>query len=175
METLAIFDRENYEKSLPRTIRHSSRAIIFRNNKIALIYEEKYNMYVFPGGSIDPNETMIEAVIRETKEETGLIIIPNTIQEFGKVIEIRKDIYINGIYEQHDFYYTCDIEDKIMEQKLSATEKEIGYKLKFVTIEEAILLNEIEIQSGKKFSERETFILKYIKGNGIKNNDNIEK
>ena len=167
METLAIFDRENYDKSLPRTIRHSSRAIIFNNNKIALIYEEKYNMYVFPGGSIEPNETMIEAVIRETKEETGLIIIPKTIKEFGEIIEIRKDIYVNGIYEQHDFYYTCDIEEKIIEQKLSASEKEVGYKLKFVTIGEAISLNQIEIQSGKRFSERETFILKYIKDNGM--------
>ena len=137
------------------------------NKKIALLYEVRNNMYVFPGGKIEKNETNIEALIRETKEEAGLIVKPESIIEYGIVTEIRKDIYVDGIFEQNDFFYICNVEDKTIEQKLTEHEKEIGYILKIVSIEKAISLNEVEITTGKKYSERETFILKSLKENKI--------
>jgi len=137
------------------------------NKKIALLYEVRNNMYVFPGGKIEKNETNIEALIRETKEEAGLTVKPESIIEYGIVTEIRKDIYVDGIFEQNDFFYICNVEDKTIEQKLTEHEKEIGYILKIVSIEKAISLNEVEITTGKKYSERETFILKSLKENKI--------
>jgi 8-oxo-dGTP pyrophosphatase MutT (NUDIX family) len=162
VKTLAIFDRKNYDLLLPRYIRYSSRAIIIVDKKIALLSGTKYKMYVFPGGRIEEGETNTEALIRETKEEAGLVVKPQSIKEFGMVSEIRKDIYVNGIFEQHDFYYTCDVEDKISEPKLSDEEKKIGLQLEFISIDKAISINEIEMEFGNNFSERETFILKLL-------------
>ena len=122
-------------------------------------------MYVFPGGNIEEGESNIEALIRETKEEAGLIVKHQSIKEFGIVSEIRKNIYVEGIFEQNDFYYTCDVEEEILKQELSEGEKEIGYQLEFVTIDKAISVNEMERQIGTNFSERETFILKLLRDN----------
>jgi len=165
INTLAIFDRKNYDIKLPRCIRNSSRAIIMIDKRIALLYETKYKIYVFPGGKIENNETNIEALIRETKEEAGLIVKPESIIDYGIVTEIRKDIYVEGIFEQNDYYYICEIESEIIKQELTEEEKGLGYLLNFISLEKAISINEIEINTGKRFSERETFILKSLMNN----------
>ena len=47
------------------------RAFILRSNKILLVKERVDNLWTLPGGWADVNESPSEAVIRETKEETG--------------------------------------------------------------------------------------------------------
>ena len=39
-----------------------------------MVHSKIYNYYKFPGGGIDDGETKIDALIRETKEDTGLTI-----------------------------------------------------------------------------------------------------
>lgn len=47
--------------------------IIERDNRFLLVYEEAdgHKVYNQPAGHLDPNETLQEAAIRETLEETG--------------------------------------------------------------------------------------------------------
>jgi 8-oxo-dGTP pyrophosphatase MutT (NUDIX family) len=164
MKTLAIFDRKDYDITHPRFVKKSSRAIIIIDSKIALLYSDKYKIYCFPGGGIEGKETYEEALIRETKEEAGLIIIPETIKEYGMIIETRKDMKVeNGIYEQQEFYYTCKVKEKIIDQNLTEAEKDAGYELKYVNFDEAISLNEIEIKIKKIYTEAETFVLRQLK------------
>ena len=55
-----------------------ARGIIFINKKLIAIHRIKEKdgkceeYYVFPGGGVEENETMEEAVIREIKEEIGI-------------------------------------------------------------------------------------------------------
>jgi mutator protein MutT len=50
-------------------------AIIVRNTKVILMFRRKKgrSYWTFPGGGIEEGETGKEAVVRETKEETGLV------------------------------------------------------------------------------------------------------
>lgn len=49
-------------------------AYIFDKQKILLIYHRKLLKWLPPGGHIEENETPPEAALRETLEETGLVI-----------------------------------------------------------------------------------------------------
>ena len=109
-----------------------------------MIKSDKYGEYKFPGGGIDANETHIDTVIRETKEEAGLHIIPGSIREYGKTLMIQRSFNQDKIFEQESFYYLCEVEtDNYSSQKLDkGYETEYGYKLVYATLDEAITANE---------------------------------
>ncbi len=45
--------------------------IVVKSGKILLIHHKKLKKWMYPGGHVGANETPQEAVVRETKEETG--------------------------------------------------------------------------------------------------------
>lgn len=53
--------------------RTSARAIIIDGDRILLVHRVKNGReyYIFPGGGIEPGETLTEATVREAKEETS--------------------------------------------------------------------------------------------------------
>jgi 8-oxo-dGTP pyrophosphatase MutT (NUDIX family) len=163
MKILVFNDRKDYEPLLPRLVRYSANSIIITDKKIGMIYVEKHKFYAFPGGGIEENETIIDALIRKTEEEAGLIIKPSTITEFGKLVEIRKDRHAEGIYERHDHYYLCDVEDKSVAPRLSKSEIEYGHEFVFISVDKAISINEINMRQGFNWTEGITHILKLLK------------
>ena len=71
-------------------------AIIFdESNRVLLARHADTKQWVAPGGSIEPNEKPVEALIRETLEETGLRVKPTKILGVfgGPEFEV---IYSNG-------------------------------------------------------------------------------
>lgn len=53
----------------------TSSAFIVCDDKALLIKHEKSGLWLVPGGKRNPDETLQQAAIRETKEETGLDIV----------------------------------------------------------------------------------------------------
>ena len=115
----------------------------------------------------DKDEDKKEALIREVREETGLIVIPDLINEFGSVLRRQKSNKIpNAIFEQENFYYFCEVENIITEQNLDEYEAEAGFILKFVHLDEAIDTN-LKYKTEDFFNEimikRETKLLQMLK------------
>ncbi|MDO4460002.1 MAG: NUDIX domain-containing protein [Clostridia bacterium] len=168
MRELFEIDLKDYEENYKVFRRPSARAVIIQGDKIALVYSGKEKYFKFPGGGIHDDEDKTEALIREVKEETGLIVKPETIREFGSVKRRQKsNTSENTVFEQENFYYFCDCEDNITEQNLDAYEKEAGFTLKIVTLDEAIKVNG-EYRSEVFFNEimikREKRVLELLKG-----------
>ena len=157
-------DRKDYDPSSPRLVRHSANAIIKIEDKVAMIYAEKHKFYAFPGGGVEDGETIIDALFRETEEEAGLIVKRSSIKELGKTVEIRKDIKADGIYERHDHFYFCDVEDVTTTPRLSKSEIEYGHQFVYVSIDEAISTNELHMQQGLTWTEGTTYIFQLLKG-----------
>ena len=83
MERLFVIDLKDYDENWERSLRPTARAIIIKDDKLAMVYNQKYDFYAFPGGGIEEGEDFYHALIREVREEVGLIVKPETIKEFG--------------------------------------------------------------------------------------------
>ena len=168
MQRLFTIDLKDYDSSLEKFYRPSVRGIILdQNGKVAMIYSEKYHFYKFPGGGIEGDEIHLETLEREIKEETGMILKPESVREFGEVLltQIMQKDGKDVILMQYNYYYLCETENKIGAQSLDDGEKEAGFVLKFVSIDEAIRTNNnFQGEPIKKYVvERENRVLELVK------------
>lgn len=143
MKTLLVMDIKNYSETDKHFSRPSARAIITgKDGKLALVYSKKMKYYKFPGGGMEEEEEREAALVREVKEETGLIVIPETIKKYGCVLRMqRSDKQEHTIFEQKNYYYTCRTKETVQEQNLDEYEKEAEFVLRFVSAEEAAAAN----------------------------------
>ena len=171
MKRLFVIDLKDYDENWERSKRPTVRAIIQVDDKLAMVHNEKYDYYAFPGGGIEEGENFHQALIREVKEEVGLIVIPETIEEFGSVLRLNSSHrFEETIFEQENFYYKCKASDVISEQMLDEEEAEEGFSLVFVSPEEALRKNRYDDHkedNGGIWIERESRILEIL----IKEND----
>lgn len=162
MKQLFLVDLKDYDETWPHSKRPSVRGIIWRDGKLAMVHSLKYDYYKFPGGGIEGDERHETTLLREVKEETGLSVIPKSIREYGYVLRLQKSDYLeNTVFEQENFYYTCEVAETLGEQKLDDYEAEEGFALEFVTPEEAIRTNQNChcTEWDKAMVERETRVL----------------
>lgn len=142
MRLLFALDKKDYENCTHSFVRNSARAVIISGNKIAMVHSLKYDYYKFPGGGIEKGETPEQAVIRETREEAGLAVIPETVTEYGYVHRIKKsDTDDTECFIQDNFYFLCKVEAKAVDSKPDDYEKEEGFTLEFIEPETAIIRN----------------------------------
>ncbi len=164
MKILRVFDNNNYKASWNCFKREAVRAIIIKDNKLALVKCEKEGYYKFPGGGIEAGESHMEALIRETLEETGLHIVPESIHGFGTLLEKRRSIYGNKeIFEQYSHYYFADVSEEMEQLSLDEYEMELGYYLEFTDIETARQTNILlDNNYESDFLLREAYIMELL-------------
>ena len=149
MKKLFTIDLKNYCDDWQPSRRDSARAIIHvGEDKLALVYAKNLGYYKFPGGGIHEGEDKIAALAREVQEEVGLVLVAESVREFGLASRYQKSgLAENTIFVQDNFYYECDVERdeqgnfKIISQKLDAYEDEAGFELRIVSVKEAALAN----------------------------------
>ena len=142
MRLLFEIDAKNYKEGGKTFERPSVRAIILQGGKVGMVYSQKYNYYKFPGGGIEKDESHIEALIRETLEEVGLCVIPESVREFGYVHRLQFDYTKTAdIFVQDNYYYLCEVEDQAHNQNLDGYEADEGFTLRFVSPADAIATN----------------------------------
>lgn len=169
MRLLFELDKKDYLHCTHSFVRNSARSIIIDNKKVAMIHSAKYDYYKFPGGGIEEGETAVSAVIRETREESGLIVLPASIKEYGYVHRIQKSAQDKTeCFIQDNFYFLCKAENTIGSQALDDYEADEGYTLEFVKPEIAITKNRQVTQSiyDPLMFEREARVLELLLSEG---------
>lgn len=163
-------DMKDYGECTHSFRRDSARSIIISNGKIAMIHSKKYDYYKFPGGGIENGEDPFDAMIRETQEEAGLTVIPETVKEYGYVHRIqRSDNDPSECFIQDNYYYLCDAEDGLVSQNLDEYEKKESYQLEYVEPSLAIQKNRSVKDSpyNRMMFEREARVLEMLISEGM--------
>ena len=170
MRLLFELDKKDHEGCTGTFVRDSARSIIIKNGRIAMIHSLKYDYYKFPGGGIEPGETAVEALVRETLEEAGLVVIPESVREYGYVHRMQKSTTVEGErFVQDNRYYLCAAEDAAVPQKLEDYESNERFTLEYVEPEQAIRINRTKDHGPKEplMIERESRVLELLMAEGL--------
>ena len=170
MRLLFELDQRDHGDCTHTFIRNSARSVVIRDGKIAMIHSRKYDYYKFPGGGIETGESPVEAMIRETREEAGLIVLPESVREYGYVHRIQKsDMDPTECFIQDNYYYLCDALDHVAPQSLDAYEAEEAFQLEFIEPETAIQKNRSVKESpyNPMSFEREARVLECLLAEGL--------
>ena len=140
MRLLFELDMKNYDVNAPVYKRPSVRGIILRGGRIAMVHSLKYDYYKFPGGGMEDGESLTDTLLREVREESGLIVVPESVKEFGLVRRIEAGDE-GTVFEQDNYYYVCEADDASVGQELDDYEADERFTLEYVTAEQAIASN----------------------------------
>ncbi len=164
MRTLATLDLKNYDPAWRRYRRFAVRAVIFRGNDLLMVRNRAAGFYKFPGGGIEHGESHLDTLIRETKEELGLSVLPDSVRELGRIREIRRSIYRKcEIFDHTSYYYYAKIEDAVTKSHPEKYEAEHGFELACVSPQTAYRTNQRISSAGRcTFLLREAYILEWL-------------
>ena len=170
MRLLFEIDLHDYTACTHTHVRNSARSIIIRDRKVAMVHSLKYDYYKFPGGGIEEGEDPISAMIRETREEAGLVVIPDSVREYGYVHRIqRSDNDETECFVQDNYYYLCNTSEGTVSQELDDYESKETYTLEFIDTETVIKKNRGVINSpyNRIMFEREARVIEMLIAEGL--------
>ena len=170
MRLLFEMDKKDYTHCTHSFVRNSARSIIISGERLAMIHSKKYDYYKFPGGGIENGEDPIDAMIRETREESGLVVKPETIKEYGYVHRIQKSgMDDTECFIQDNYYYLCEVEEETLSQCLDNYESEENYALEYVEPQLVISKNRNVAQSPYDpiMFEREVKVIEMLVREGL--------
>lgn len=160
MKKLLTLDYGNYAAELPVFEKCTVRAIIMREGRLVM-QQSRAGVFKIPGGVVEEGESRLEALMREVLEETGMFVKPETIREIGVIEEKRLDVYAqDGIYHCMTYFYSCDVEERVVPLKLTACEIEKGYQVALETPERIAAVNQALIK--EKWKMRDTEFIRLL-------------
>ena len=135
-----IYNDDNLLESDITEVVVRTKALIINDNNIYLGYAD--NIYQFPGGHLEANETINECLRREVMEETGIEINDNEISEpFLKIIYMNKDWPEVG---------KTNKKPDINKASYTESEKKYDFKIETIPLDKAIATIEENISKNEK-------------------------
>jgi len=170
MRSLFEMDKKDHAHCTHTFTRDSARSIMIRDGRVAMIHSLKYDYYKFPGGGIESGESPVEAMIRETREEAGLIVVPESVREYGYVHRVQQSAKdADERFVQDNYYYLCEAADRPTAQQLDEYEAQEAFRLEYVEPHAAILKNR-EVKNSpydRAMFEREARVLEMLIAEGL--------
>ena len=127
MKRLLTLDLKDYTDDMPVFEKHTVRAIILRDGKLSMQLSSS-GEYKIPGGGVEGDESHAVTLEREVMEEMGLLVIPESMEEIGEILELRQDVFDKGVkYVCHSYFYFCDVQERTVATHMTASEIAKGF------------------------------------------------
>lgn len=104
------------------------------DNQYAVMYSKDFDFYSFPGGGIEKDENVVDALKREIREETGCSC--DIIEELGYINENRA----HSDYTQISYYFVVTTNDLTLSPAFTEAENNHKTTVSWYTLEETIKL-----------------------------------
>lgn len=140
-------------------VRRSSRGILIKDNKMALLNVTKFNYHKLPGGGIEGDETINQGFLREVLEETGCEC--EILDQPGIIMEWRDQFKLLQI----SYFFKARVLGEVGQDALTKKEKTEGFKLEWVPVKEALKILDKDTPTnyeGKFIKIRDRSILEFI-------------
>ena len=109
--------------------REGSRAVVVRDGLILLSRETVSGWWLIPGGGLEADETPEACCVRETEEETGLVVRP--LRQFLTMYEYYEE------YRYISYYFACEAAGS-GRMRLTDAEKSRGLEPRWIQLREAV-------------------------------------
>lgn len=164
-ETMYLCEKEIFNENGKILRKSSHRAIIFKEDKLLMAYVGKYHDYRFPGGKLDPGESIESGLAREVLEETGATV--TSILPYANIVtrNIERFKRDYDFFELDTYYYICEIEDELTSLTLDENEINDQFDIAWISVEDALEANKKIMKSDcvPLVIERETRMLEILK------------
>ena len=128
--------------------------VLLINSKKEILLGYCNNEYQCPGGHVEDNESYIETINREIKEETGIELNIKDIKPFACTIGYYKNWPSIGKNRKIEiYYYEIKTDEKpILENtKYTESEKEGNFELRYIPLDK---VEETFIENSKKYGDK---------------------
>jgi len=140
MRRLFTMDLGDYPPYLPEIVRKAVRGVILRGGRLLMV-RNCYGEVGFPGGGVEGNETDLDTLVREVREETGYHVLMGSVRPFGEVEEKRLSLYEDRIWHQFSRYYFCWVDDYPEPCRYTRAEQRRGMHAVWIPLDDAIAIN----------------------------------
>lgn len=130
-----IYNNDNINLSDVTSISVRIKVLLINNGKLLIGNED--GCYMFIGGHKEDNEKLIDTLKREVKEETGIELDNDVINDpFLKIIYLNKDYPNKGENRESDIYYYAVETIKLPNlENVNYTESEINKHFELINID----------------------------------------
>lgn len=129
MKELSILGANRFE-TFSKT-RIGCRAVVVRDGMILLSHETKNDLWMIPGGGLEDGETPEMCCVRETEEETGLLVRP--VSQFLTLYEYYEE------YRYVSHYFVCEVAGQ-GRMRLTEAEALCGLEPRWLPLDQAAAL-----------------------------------
>lgn len=133
-----IYNEDNLkEEDIDELVVRTKGLIINSKNEISLGYS--HGTYQFTGGHLEEGESLEECLVREIKEETGIILKDYSMKPFYKTVYYTKNYHNSGKNRKNEIYFYIIKTDEVADMSnsnLDDWEKDGNYEIRVIPLDE---------------------------------------
>ena len=169
MKTIITNNYNLKEEDMTEVVRRVKLLLVNSNNEVLLGYS--HHEYQFPGGHVEEDENLVDAINREVLEETGIELNITHIEPFACAMGYYKDWPAEGKNRKIEiYYYEIKTDEKPDLNKTSYTENEKNgnFELRYIPlskVEEVLKTNTLEFGDNRGIAKEMIDLFKVYKEN----------
>lgn len=169
MKTIITNNYNLTDSDMTEVVRRVKLLLVNSNNEVLLGYS--HHEYQFPGGHVEEDENLVDAINREVLEETGIELNITHIEPFACAMGYYKDWPAEGKNRKIEiYYYEIKTDEKPDLNKTSYTENEKNgnFELRYIPlskVEEVLKTNTLEFGDNRGIAKEMIDLFKVYKEN----------